>query len=116
MGKAPLLYCSFCRKDQHHVSKLVAGPSVYICDACIDLCSRAARGKRIPAFPGWASLSDEEILATLPAAAAAVGAAEATLQEHVELLRKRDVSWERIGAALGISRQAAWERFSRGSA
>jgi ClpX C4-type zinc finger protein/glyoxalase superfamily protein len=34
-----ILYCSFCGKSQHDVSKLVAGPAVYICDECIDLCT-----------------------------------------------------------------------------
>ncbi|MGX4743915.1 ATP-dependent protease ATP-binding subunit ClpX [Providencia rettgeri] len=33
-----LLYCSFCGKSQHEVRKLIAGPSVYICDECVDLC------------------------------------------------------------------------------
>ena len=33
-----LLHCSFCNKSQHEVRKLIAGPSVYICDECIDLC------------------------------------------------------------------------------
>jgi ATP-dependent Clp protease ATP-binding subunit ClpX len=34
-----LLYCSFCGKSQHEVRKLIAGPSVYICDECVDLCT-----------------------------------------------------------------------------
>ena len=34
-----LLYCSFCGKSQHEVRKLIAGPSVYICNECIDLCN-----------------------------------------------------------------------------
>jgi hypothetical protein len=34
-----VLYCSFCGKNQHEVNKLVAGPAVFICDECIDLCS-----------------------------------------------------------------------------
>src|SRR6201993_2745069 len=34
-----LLYCSFCGKNQHEVRKLVAGPAVYICDECVDLCT-----------------------------------------------------------------------------
>ena len=34
-----LLYCSFCGKNQHEVRKLIAGPSVFICDECIDLCN-----------------------------------------------------------------------------
>jgi ClpX C4-type zinc finger/Glyoxalase superfamily protein len=33
------LYCSFCGKSQHEVRKLIAGPSVFICDACVDLCT-----------------------------------------------------------------------------
>jgi ClpX C4-type zinc finger/Glyoxalase superfamily protein len=33
-----LLYCSFCGKSQHEVHKLIAGPAVYICDECVDLC------------------------------------------------------------------------------
>ncbi|MEH2552048.1 hypothetical protein V1283_008693 [Bradyrhizobium sp. AZCC 2262] len=40
-GPAPqaVLYCSFCGKNQHEVNKLVAGPHVFICDECINLCS-----------------------------------------------------------------------------
>ena len=34
-----LLYCSFCGKNQNEVRKLIAGPSVYICNECIDLCN-----------------------------------------------------------------------------
>jgi ATP-dependent Clp protease ATP-binding subunit ClpX len=44
MSKAPgsdsknTLYCSFCGKSQQEVRKLIAGPTVFICDECIDLC------------------------------------------------------------------------------
>ena len=34
-----LLFCSFCGKNQNEVRKLIAGPSVYICNECIDLCN-----------------------------------------------------------------------------
>jgi hypothetical protein len=34
-----ILYCSFCGKNQHEVRKLIAGPGVYICDECVDLCT-----------------------------------------------------------------------------
>lgn len=37
------LYCSFCGKSQHEVKKLIAGPSVFICDECIDLCNEIVR-------------------------------------------------------------------------
>lgn len=42
-GSGKLLYCSFCGKSQHEVRKLIAGPSVYICDECVDLCNDIIR-------------------------------------------------------------------------
>ena len=38
-----LLYCSFCGKSQNEVRKLIAGPSVFICDECVDLCNDIIR-------------------------------------------------------------------------
>ena len=40
-----VLKCSFCGKSQDNVKKLVAGPGVYICDECIDLCNELVDGK-----------------------------------------------------------------------
>jgi ATP-dependent Clp protease ATP-binding subunit ClpX len=42
-GGEKQLYCSFCGKSQHEVKKLIAGPSVFICDECIDLCNDIIR-------------------------------------------------------------------------
>jgi len=41
-----ILYCSFCGKSQHEVKKLIAGPSVFICDECIDLCNDIIRDEK----------------------------------------------------------------------
>ena len=38
-NKKEELYCSFCGKNQNEVRKLIAGPTVYICDECVDLCT-----------------------------------------------------------------------------
>ncbi len=38
-----LLYCSFCGKSQHEVKKLISGPSVFVCDECVDLCNDIIR-------------------------------------------------------------------------
>ena len=46
-----VLYCSFCGKSQHEVKKLIAGPSVFICDECIDLCIDIIRDE-VPAETG----------------------------------------------------------------
>jgi len=42
-GSGNLLYCSFCGKSQHEVKKLIAGPSVYVCDECVELCNDIIR-------------------------------------------------------------------------
>jgi len=42
-GDNKLLYCSFCGKSQHEVKKLIAGPSVYVCDECVSLCNDIIR-------------------------------------------------------------------------
>jgi len=46
-----LLYCSFCGKSQHEVRKLIAGPSVFICDECVDLCNDIIREEMEDANP-----------------------------------------------------------------
>ncbi|MDO9601720.1 MAG: ClpX C4-type zinc finger protein, partial [Rhodocyclaceae bacterium] len=50
-----LLYCSFCGKSQHEVKKLIAGPSVFICDECIDLCNDIVRDDAAPEDVGKAT-------------------------------------------------------------
>ncbi|MDD5241468.1 MAG: ATP-dependent Clp protease ATP-binding subunit ClpX [Sulfuricella sp.] len=42
-GGEKLLYCSFCGKSQHEVRKLIAGPSVFVCDECVELCNDIIR-------------------------------------------------------------------------
>jgi len=48
-GNDKLLYCSFCGKSQHEVRKLIAGPSVFICDECIELCNDIIRDEMMEA-------------------------------------------------------------------
>ena len=105
------LRCSFCGKDASQVGKLLAGPKVHICDACVGVCNQILKAVP-PAFTGWDAMTNGQLLDALRPAAATVEASRAVLQEQVEVLRKREVSWAAIGAALGISRQAAWERFA----
>ncbi len=42
-GNEKVLYCSFCGKSQHEVKKLIAGPSVFVCDECVELCNDIIR-------------------------------------------------------------------------
>jgi ATP-dependent Clp protease ATP-binding subunit ClpX len=52
------LYCSFCGKSQHEVKKLIAGPSVFICDECIDLCNDIIRDE-LPGLESVKASSDD---------------------------------------------------------
>jgi ATP-dependent Clp protease ATP-binding subunit ClpX len=60
-----VLYCSFCGKSEHEVRKLIAGPSVYICDECVDLCNDIIR-EEVHAKPSTKGLpKPQEIRAVL---------------------------------------------------
>jgi len=52
------LYCSFCGKSQHEVKKLIAGPSIFICDECIDLCNEIIRDEQPGAEAGQGGHGD----------------------------------------------------------
>jgi hypothetical protein len=113
------LRCSFCAKPSSEVQKLIAGPGVYICNECVGLCNDILRAEQQqPSDPGtqlpaWEeTMTDEQILDLLPRIAAVGAQTEASLQRLVTILRERRVTWARIGAALQITRQSAWERFS----
>ena len=106
------LYCSFCRKDKDSVAKLVAGPGVYICNECVDLCNLIIAEKPAGEFGAWNERPDDELLASLARVQAVVAQADAAVHDYVDVLRDRGISWTRIGEALGVSKQAAWERFS----
>ena len=109
------LYCSFCAKSEDEVGKLVAGPSVFICDDCVGLCSkimREADATQAQKFAGVDAMSTERLLHWLKIQQALFDHARAAMQDAVDTLRQREVSWATIGEALGVSRQAAWDRFS----
>ncbi len=55
-----VLYCSFCGKSQHEVKKLIAGPSVFICDECIELCNDIIRDE-VPAEGATAKTAKSDL-------------------------------------------------------
>lgn len=105
------LFCSFCRKSAKEVSSLIAGPGVHICGDCVKTCNSILGGLPSDGFAGWDALADDKLLDNLERSEAAFEASRTVLQQQIDVLRKRDVSWQKIGEALGVSRQAAWERF-----
>jgi ATP-dependent Clp protease ATP-binding subunit ClpX len=111
--------CSFCAKPGSDVEKVIAGPGVYICNECVGLCNEILRGEGLKSakpegqLASWdESMTDEQILDLLPRIAAVGAQTEASLQRLVTILRERRVTWARIGSALQMTRQSAWERFS----
>ncbi len=108
-------YCSFCFKSQHQVKVLVSGPaSIFICCECVDAANAVIAGQ-LPhpsARPQDHDLPTARLLERLRPIEATLQGKGNQLQWVVELLRSREVSWAVIGAALGISRQSAWERFT----
>lgn len=111
--------CSFCGVGWTPENRFHGGLGAFICRDCADrACSRMnddtvyAEYLRNPT-PPWDSMSDEELLARLPEIMTNAEQVERFLHEWVGLLRGRGVSWQRIGLALGVTRQAAWERFTR---
>jgi hypothetical protein len=108
--------CSFCGKESTEVTKMVAGPGVNICDTCVGLCATIIENEKVKPseaqVPHWQSMTDEQILELIPRIAAVEDQVEQSLREWVGRLRDRGVTWERIGATLGMTRQSAWGRFS----
>ena len=107
-----VMRCSFCGKTRDEVEQLIAGPGVFICNECVDLCERVINEQPLPSFPPLDGKSDEELLADVVRLDKSRGQVEAAVRDRVLRLRSRSVTWARIGEALGISRQSAWERFS----
>jgi len=107
--------CSFCLKPSTEVRRLVAGPGVFICDGCVALCVQLVDGPPNPAphLAAWEhAVTVDEALASLPRIAAAGAQAERHLAGWVQRARALGATWARIGEALGMTRQSAWERFS----
>jgi hypothetical protein len=107
--------CSFCLKPSNEVAKLVAGPGVYICDGCVDLCRQiiSSPPSLPPRLTSWEEDLDlDGVLASLPRMAAAGAQVESNLSRFVKRARELGATWAAIGTSLGMTRQSAWERFS----
>lgn len=111
--------CSFCAKNEHDIARMIAGPGIYICNECVHLCNEILEGSAAhqtdaeqPDLPYWRAMSDEQMLDLLPKIAAVANQVETGLALWVTRLRQRGVAWAKIGAAMDMTRQSAWGRFS----
>jgi ATP-dependent protease Clp ATPase subunit len=107
--------CSFCGKPGSRKNRLAGGLGAMICFECIEYFHQdISSEKRVAARtrPVWDEMSDADLLQTFTLVLKSAEQNTAFAGEWVELLRQRKLSWAEIGKALGVSRQAAWERFS----
>jgi ClpX C4-type zinc finger len=108
--------CSFCLKPDTEVGRLVAGPGVYICNECVALCAQLIADTPAGPVPRRAlwdwDMAQEDVLALLPRVVAAGAQVEANLAQLVRKARSLGATWARVGEALGMTRQSAWERFA----
>ncbi len=88
------LRCSFCGRSDAEVDRLVAGPGPP------------------PSVQRWEDLDDDALLAEMVRIHEGRRQVDDAVAQVVRRLRERSVTWARIGEALGMTRQSAWERFS----
>ena len=111
--------CSFCGRPGGPGTdlRLIGGLGAQVCADCIDDFHAVVHHEELwagaRAEMPWERMSDAELLATLPQIIASAEQNAAFARDWVDLLRDRAISWAEIGRVLGVSRQAAWERFSR---
>lgn len=89
-----------------------------ICRSCVTEVKAAfddPKTRRARTGPVWERMTDVEVLAELPKILASASQGHRFASEWVDMLRERGLSWLQIGRVLGISRQAAWQRFSPNS-
>ncbi len=107
-------FCSFCSAPWSEHNRLASGPGVAICRTCAEKSLRLfdnASGDDATITPPK-ELDDDGLLLILPQVADVSDQVAKQLQAWVDLARGRDISWARIGDALNITRQSAWERFA----
>ena len=108
-----LLCCSFCGKSERDIAKLAAGPGgLHICNECVGVCVLIMSGEgTVERDFDPAAWPTERLLAVLEPLNGTIEAHRDHLNNVVDVLRSREVSWARIAAPLVVSRQSAWERF-----
>jgi hypothetical protein len=109
--------CSFCGKRGSEDTRFAGGLGALMCTDCLRLFTAAFADPQNDdaRIIGWSDhdMTDADMLARLPLIAATAGQVDRYLRAWVAQIRERHISYAEIGKALGVSRQAAWERFSR---
>lgn len=112
--------CSHCLRPRSETGPLLHSPLATLCRSCAERATAmfadhaSAESEPFdPERPAWSALDDEALLQRVRDVADAGGQVEEHLRAWVTMARERGISWARIGATLGMTRQSAWERFSK---
>ncbi|MBP2373859.1 hypothetical protein JOF46_001771 [Paeniglutamicibacter psychrophenolicus] len=103
--------CSFCGRSREACGKLAYGPGVAICSDCTENCASLHAGG--VASEPWLEMTREQVLELLPRISAVAAQVEQRLAAWVGVARDKGASWARVGEALAMTRQSAWERFKQ---
>ena len=107
--------CGFCGTVSDGELNFAGGLGALICTRCLDTYHAhyaSQEWRDGPHQPWWETMSDEEILATFPKIVHVRDQVEEFLHQWVRVARNRGHTWSSIGRTLGVSRQAAWQRFN----
>lgn len=108
--------CSFCGTQGTKTTRFAGGLGAMMCMDCLEYYYETflspEKTKSITR-PPWNEMTDTEMLGKLPLIVESVNQGDKFLRSWIDLLRERKLSWAQIGQAVGVSRQAAWERFSQ---
>jgi ATP-dependent Clp protease ATP-binding subunit ClpX len=107
-----VLCCSFCGTPDDRVDRLIAGPGVYICNNCVGLCNDLLAKESLAAFDAPEDKDDDALLASMARLDVSRQQVTAAVDAHARILRSRGVTWTRLGAALRVTKQSAYQRFS----
>ncbi|CAB4692059.1 MAG: hypothetical protein F2667_02480 [Actinobacteria bacterium] len=108
--------CSFCGRPGSSDNRLGSGLGAMICRECVTalhLAMTSDDSESVSRTP-WETMADAELLETLPLILRSAEQNAAFATDWVSIIRERRISWAQIGDALGVSRQAVWERFAKG--
>lgn len=107
--------CSFCGEQGSQENRLAGGLGAMICVGCLEHFYEVTRTTERMASqtrPVWDEMSDADLLSKLPLILRSASQNADFAVDWVGLIRARGISWAQIGKVLGVSRQAAWERFA----
>lgn len=117
-SEKPELFCAFCLRPRSETGTLAGSPLAAICHECARQAATLhdahtptpSDDTPMPVHQRW---TDDELLGNLPQIATARDSLEECLHIWVDEARRRNISWARIGDAMNMTRQSAWERFHK---